>query len=422
MVKKKVSIKIVPQKKSAKRVKKKEAELTRLGGALRMLGGLGGRTIGSMVGYGDVGAQQGTNLAASISRWLGSGDYSVSSNSLTQRVAAGGTIPAMHKEGQTVIVRHKEFISEVLGSTTFKVQQQFNINPGLSLTFPWLAGIAAQFSEYRIRGMVYHYVPTSGDAINGTNPAIGSVMLQTSYRASESAPTSKIELLNEYWSSEAKPSEPFCHPIECDPKENPFNVQYIRTGSVPAGDSVLMYDLGKTTLAVSGMPATNNVVGDLWVTYEIELRKPILTDLNGTDILTLSSYATSGVTASVPFGTNMIIGAGTSFAILPIFGNNTITFPAGSVGAYQVVVMHTGATSVSYWSPSISGLGSSLISNLGDALGHSTAYTVGTQSAFDIAAIQITNPTTTTVLTLGATTLTGVSRVDVNITQVNPLS
>jgi len=422
MVKKKVSIKIVPQKKSVKRVKKKEAELTRLGGALRMLGGLGGRTIGSMVGYGDVGAQQGTNLAASISRWLGSGDYSVSSNSLTQRVAAGGTIPAMHKEGQTVIVRHKEFISEVLSSTTFKVQQQFNINPGLSLTFPWLAGIAAQFSEYRIRGMVYHYVPTSGDAINGTNPAIGSVMLQTSYRASESAPTSKIELLNEYWSSEAKPSEPFCHPIECDPKENPFNVQYIRTGSVSAGDSVLMYDLGKTTLAVSGMPATGNVVGDLWVTYEIELRKPILTDLNGTDVLTLSSYATSYVSAAVPFGTNMIISAGTSFAILPIFGTNTITFPAGSVGAYQVVVMHTGATSAAYGSPSISGLGSSLISSLGDALGHSTAYTVGTQSAFNIAAIQITNPTTTTVLTLGAITLTGVVRVDVNITQVNPLS
>lgn len=422
MVKKKVSIKIVPQKKSAKRVKKKEAELTRLGGALRMLGGLGGRTLGSMVGYGDVGAQQGTNLAASISRWLGSGDYSVSSNSLTQRVAAGGTIPAMHKEGQTVIVRHKEFISEVLSNTTFSVQQQFNINPGLSLTFPWLAGIAAQFSEYRIRGMVYHYVPTSGDAINGTNPAIGSVMLQTSYRASESAPTSKIELLNEYWSSEAKPSEPFCHPIECDPKENPFNVQYIRTGSVPAGDSVLMYDLGKTTLAVSGMPATNNVVGDLWVTYEIELRKPVLTDVTGTDVLTLSSFATSALTAATPFGTNMVISAGTSFAIFPIFGTNTITFPPGSVGAYQVVVMHSGMTSASYSSPLISGSGSSFISNLGDPFGHSTAYTVGTQNAFNIAAIQITNPTTTTVLTMGATTLTGVTRVNVNITQVNPLT
>ena len=199
-------------------------------------------------------------------------------------------------------------------------------------------------------------------------------------------------------------------------------MQYIRTGSVPAGDSVLMYDLGKTTLAVSGMPATNNVVGDLWVTYEIELRKPILTDLNGTDVLTLSSYATSYVSAAVPFGTNMIISAGIFFAIMPIFGTNTITFPAGSVGAYQVVVMHTGATSAAYGSPSISGSGSSLISSLGDALGHSTAYTVGTQSAFNVAAIQITNPTTTTVLTLGAITLTGVVRVDVNITQVNPLS
>lgn len=222
------------------------------------------------------GGALGTSLGASLSRWLGSGDYTVSQNSIVQKMSPNGTIPAMHAESQTIVVRHKEYIGPVRGSTTFTVQQQFALNPGMSETFPWLSQVAARFQEYRIRGAVYHYVPTSGTAVSGSNPALGSVMMQTAYRANESPPRSKVEMMNEYWSSEASPNEAFCHPIECNPKENPFNVQYVRNGTIPVGDSVLMYDAGKTFLATSGMPATGNIVGDLWITYEVELRKPVL--------------------------------------------------------------------------------------------------------------------------------------------------
>jgi hypothetical protein len=36
-----------------------------------------------------------------------------------------------------------------------------------------------------------------------------------------------------------------------------------------------MYDLGKTFVATQGMPS-DGVIGDLWVTYEIELKKPLV--------------------------------------------------------------------------------------------------------------------------------------------------
>jgi hypothetical protein len=176
---------------------------------------------------------------------------------------------------QSVVVRHKEFVTEVKGSTAFSVQSVLPINPGLASTFPWLATIAGSFQEYRVRGMVYHYVPSSG-SVASASPSLGTVMVQTSYRSSDSQPVSKAEMLNEYCASECVPSDSFCHPVECDPRENPFNVQYVRSTNVPANDNKLLYDLGVTYVATSGQQTNGAVLGDLWVTYEIELKKPMV--------------------------------------------------------------------------------------------------------------------------------------------------
>jgi hypothetical protein len=181
----------------------------------------------------------------------------------------------MHNQNQSVVVRHREFLGEIKGSTAFTIQGEYVINPGMSSTFPWLSGIAANFQEYRFKGVVFHYVSTSGTAVSGTNPAIGSVMMQTTYRSNDVPPATKIDMLNEYWACESGTAEAFAHPIECSPKENPFSTQWIRTTSVPTGDNMLLYDLGKMFIATSGQPAAGNPIGDLWVTYEVELRKPV---------------------------------------------------------------------------------------------------------------------------------------------------
>lgn len=271
----KKSQKITIKKTKTKKVAK-ERELTRLGSALRTLGGLGGGALGGLIGMPSAGSSAGTGLGAALSKWLGSGDYQVQSNTLVNSLKASGSIPAMHREGQTITVRHREFLGEVLSSTSFTTRMELPINPGMSSTFPWLSGIASKFQQYRVKGMVFHYVPTSGNAVSSTNNALGSVILQTSYRANDSGPISKIEALNEYWSTEVVPSETVAHPIECNPNENPFNVQYVRAGSLSSTDSILMYDLGRTFVCVSGQQANGVVLGDMWVTYEIELKKPIL--------------------------------------------------------------------------------------------------------------------------------------------------
>lgn len=391
-------------------VQTRKAEVTAIGRALRALGGLGGGYVGSMLGSGTAGASIGHGLGGQLSRWLGQGDYEVRSNSLLKQ-GGSGVIPAMHKNGQSIIVRHKEFITEVTGKTAFTVQKRLSINPGLSATFPWLSGVAAQYSEYSVKGMVYHYVPTSGNAVSSTNAALGTVMLQTSYRANEDAPVSKVEMLNEYWSNEAKPSEEFCHPIECDPNENPFNVQYVRTTDVAGTDSILLYDLGTTTLAVSGQQADDIVLGDLWVTYEIELRKPRVTFQSGDTIPGLSTRATTNINTTTPFGTNVesldtLVGGGT-------VSGTAITMGRGNTGTYSVSIWYPSATAVSLSTIAVTGAGSTLINSLQPLLTTGVSYIV-------TVILTITQPNTVTVITPTFATLAGASACRVILTKINP--
>jgi len=97
-----------------------------------------------------------------------------------------------------------------------------------------------------------------------------------------------------------------------------------------------MYDLGKTFIATSGCPATGNVLGDLWVTYEIELRKPILNDE-----AVPQRDASSAVITAVTDTTNIFTGTVTQADANTFdcsYSGMTITFPKG-VGEYLVTVV-----------------------------------------------------------------------------------
>ncbi len=331
--------------------RQQQEEATTAGKLIRAIGGLGGSALGNLIGQAGPGAAIGTSLGAAISKWLGAGDYEVSSNSIVTRTQRGSAaIPMMHKEGQSVVVRHKEYIGEVRGSTGFTTQFALPLNPGMSQTFPWLSTIASRFQEYDFKGVVFHYVPTSGDAVSSTNPALGSVMMQTTYRATDTTPSSKIEMLNEYWSAESVPSDTFVHPIECDPSENIYRTQYVRTGAIPATDTLAMYDLGTTFLSVAGQQTTNNPVGDLWVTYEVVLKKPVLASAVNSPIQSATYSFLTPTSTSLFNASNTPILNGN----IPLTASvNTLTFPKGVAGVYQitaVIACPSGFASGSAWS------------------------------------------------------------------------
>jgi len=319
---------------------------------LRGLGGLGGGAAGMLTGAPAAGANLGYSLGDRAATILGLGAYSVKSNSLYNSAIKSGQVPNMHTQGQTVVVRHKEYIGDVVSSSTAGVfnQTSYPINPGLSTTFPWLSGIADQYQEYTFKGLLFEFKSSSADAIaSSTNTALGTVIMTTRYNPLLPAPTGKLDALNEYYSSDAKPSEDFCHFIECDPRENPFNVQYVR--DAPVAGNIQNYDLGELFVCTSGLQGTSNVCGELWASYEVELRKPIITDGSTASYSQFSSYSTTGISTTNYFGTaqvNTVQGLpGCSITL----GPNTIIINGSYQGAFMVLYYVQGSSNTGWVQP-----------------------------------------------------------------------
>jgi hypothetical protein len=330
--------------------KRVEKEMTVLGGALRALGGLGGGALGSLVGHPTTGASFGTGLGASLSKWLGSGAYAVSKNTL----AKGSTPLPMHSNNTSVIIRHREYLTDIVSSGTANTfsAASYYLNPGLSTTFPFLSTIAQQFQEYTIRGLIFEFKSTSADAIaSSTNTTLGTVMMATQYNGAEPQFTSKQQMLNESYSTDAKPSESFCHPIECDPKENPYKVQYIRANNVPAGQDIKTYDLGVMSVATAGFQGTNVVCGELWCTYEVELRKPTIT--GGLNLFgRYAHYRSSLASDTTAFGNGTLTTYADSLSTSSQLGvsvsGGTITLPIGIQGTFCMILYYSTATAISF--------------------------------------------------------------------------
>jgi len=161
-------------------------------------------------------------------------------------------------------------------------------------------------------------------------------MMHTEYRVTAPAPANKAELLNEFFASDSRPSEPCIHPIECDPRENPYNVQYVRSGAVPAGEDAKTYDLGMFRCCTQGQGADNITMGELWVTYEVELRKPQLASQSGK----VTWYRGTGtINTTAPFGTSLqVVMDDFDIDVQSSGGTGRIRFPRGLIGTFLVNV------------------------------------------------------------------------------------
>jgi len=318
-------------------------------------------TLGSAIGSnfgGPLGGFVGSSLGGIASTILGLGKYTVKKNSLQSKVNAQGMVPYMHSSNQSVIIRHREYVGDVItGNTNTFNSNSYALNPGLATSFPWLSGIAANYTEYTWRGLAAEFVSTSGDSIASTTTTIPSVMMATQYRSTAAAFTSKQAMLNEYFSDDGKASQDFTHFVECDPKENPYNVQYIRSSSVPSGEDGKSYDIGLFTIATTGSQANAVDVGELWFTYEVELRKPFNGVQLGYTALTTHYYDTTASTAA-PFGTSAVVRWNGLNATLT---TTVATIPAGYPGTFMLILSYPAATAMS---------------QSGTSFGNATAYNI----------------------------------------------
>lgn len=302
----------------------------------RSVGDHVGGAIGGLFGNANIGRGIGSWLGSGVGKIFGSGAYRMDQNSVW---STGDQCPAMHSQSESVILRHREYIGDVSSSILFS-NQEYPINPGLPDTFPFLSTIASNFQEYNFKGLVFEFKSTSADALNSTNTALGTIAMAVQYRAGAVAFTTKQQVLNEMWSADSKPSNSFFMPVECAPAECPMEIQYVRTGALGSGDDIKFYDLGKLSVSEVGSQAAA-VVGELWATYEVALRKPVLSGAIGTDIESAFLFRT-GVSGAVPLGTDTAYTGINSLGVT--IAGNTMTIPTGSAGKYMITIAWLGAT------------------------------------------------------------------------------
>lgn len=318
---------------------------------------------------GTIGAHLGHGLHQVIKALTGFGDYEVESNSLMPSSLGGDPPIVKNTANNSHIVHHREYIGDVYASTAFQVTT-YPINPGIIGTFPWVQQQADSYEQYKFRGLVFEFKSMSSDAVLSTSAssALGTVVMSTQYNVYDTPFTDKRTMENYEYANSCKPSCSMMHPIECKMSQTTVSELYVRQGSVSQGD-LRLYDLGNFSIAVQGMQNTqpNQVIGELWCSYELEFFKPKL--LVGGGALLTDRYSivstTGGISNVNPFGPQGLavkssgsnLGTLIQVAASSPYGANTILFPNYLVdGIYQITYVVAGTvTSVNTPSYSLTG-------------------------------------------------------------------
>jgi hypothetical protein len=342
--------------------------------------------------------QDGLNLGSigsNLGRWLGgkaerlidtltgAGDYTVSSNTMFNAGAQPPTFSSNQSRG--LRVQWREYLGDVLSSVAFTTRYSLALNAGLASSFPRLGPIADAFEQFIIHGCVFCFKSTSGSAISSTNNALGTIIMATEYNSNNPDFTSKITMENYQFSVSGKPSSEYIlHPIECKRNATSIDCLYTRNGSLPPANlgagsltstavnitnvvnlnglsDLRLNDLGRFQLATVGMQADNVNVGELWVTYDIELLKPreAVSPSKEIDVsLVLASPVPDNLfsDATEPLFPTFSVVNGSS--IVPRFINgNTIAFGILPVGKYlfSYYIQGNTANTIGYPIPIING-------------------------------------------------------------------
>jgi hypothetical protein len=264
------------------------------------------------------------------------------SNSLlaaSSRGSEGYQVPFMHRVGEKVRVQHREFIGDVYSSTSAFTVLSFPLNPGMNETFPWLSPISMQFTSYRLMGMCADFVSQGSDYANSAG--LGYVALATQYDTARPGFTNKRDMLNYEFADACKPSRNMCHWIECRPSDIPNDEKFVRAGNIPSGTDIRLYDHGTLYLAVGGNTAGGSVIGQLWVTYDVEFYLP-QAGYGSSGTINYAGYTTfTGVAASTPTGTGSYTTDARNSMTLTTASNGWV-FPNGIRGDYKCVVLWNG--------------------------------------------------------------------------------
>jgi hypothetical protein len=285
-------------------------------------------------------------IKSTISKIFGSGQYVVTQNKPSYNVLTNNQVPQFNAEQRgSTFVAHREFIQNVMSPS---VASEFAVDiltfqPGLPEFLPWGHAQARLYQNYVVHGAVVEFISyTSTYAAGGT---LGAVIMAPQYNSLQPPPSTKQQMEQLEGVVSAVTTSNQAMAFECAPSSQVYNSRYIRAGDVPTGQDARLFDFASLILAVDGVPFTDIKLGELWVSYLIEYKWPILqgpttpsgsnrasraycdnpANLAGWDNSNMFAYAGNewAISASNPFG--LTLTTGNRFDLATV--NATVTNP-----------------------------------------------------------------------------------------------
>lgn len=308
-------------------------------------GAAAGSMLGGLFGNMTIGGNIGRFLGSGIGSIFGSGDYKMIGTDPSYNVLTNSAqIPKFSTTNATNIVCHREYLGDINGTTGFN-NTLYALNPGISSTFPWLSTIAQNYQEYKFHGLVFEFRPLITDFV--TSGAPGVVVMATNYNADIPAYATKQEMENSEYAVSVKPTTSLMHGVECATNQTINAQKYVRTGNVPVGQDLRLYDLGNFQFATQANPIQD--LGELWVTYCIEFFKPTVPTTIGGNIPS-GKIGRSSISAANPLGLVQLTNTGSIAATVT---STTISFVASPGNLYFYHILWTGSA-VTYTAPGVS--------------------------------------------------------------------
>jgi len=203
----------------------------------------------------------------------------------------------------TITFSHREYVRDIYAPTSSKAFeiQSWALNPGVTLSFPWLSQIASNFEDYQFIQLIFTFKSTVTD-FAATSGQVGQVVMATQYNPDQDIFADKEEMMLYEGGMSCKTTESLIHGIECDPAKNSGpSGKYVRVGNLSSSEDLKDYDHGRTSLAVLNCPSAyqGQQIGELWVSYTVHLRKPKFMTGNGYTIpRDLYTMQTTQITAN----------------------------------------------------------------------------------------------------------------------------
>lgn len=279
-----------------------------------------------------LGRRLGSYAGRLLGRITGSGDYSVDLPSGGATIESA-TVPEFIKTDnlRETRIRHREYLGDISASSVAGLftNSSYRLNPGSLKTFPWLSTVAQQFEQWEPHGMAIIFKTLT--STYAASQSLGTVILATDYDVSDPSYTNKIEMDNSEFAVSGNAASNLLHPIECKSTERVTKLLFVESDASVTPESKRWADLGNLQIASSGCLA-NQLLGEIWITYDISFYKPQIGNF-GSTIPCTGWYSSAQTTTTDIFGTTGIINfnGSSSLDIYPV-GSNTLSFHTSYVG------------------------------------------------------------------------------------------